>query len=123
MSDHASEAKEFIESYLNALSGKHKTEEVIQQYVTDLALKEHIHQIEEAFPQYELTAEELVSDGHSVAFRGVFRGIHHGEFAAIRPTGKTVSANVMVFYHLKSGKIANHWMVIDMMSVINQLKA
>lgn len=116
-----SEATQVIESYLEAVSGKRKTEEVIEQYVSDPALKEHIRQVEAAFPYYELTAEQLVGEGDTVAFRGKFRGTHRGEFAGIPPTGKLVSADLMLFYRLDGGKIAKHWMVLDTMALMSQL--
>lgn len=85
-------------------------------------MKEHIRYAESAFPAYELIAQQLVSEGDIVALRGTFRGIHQGEFSGIPATGKHVSTDVMLFYRVDEGKIVDYWMVIDMLSLINQLK-
>jgi predicted ester cyclase len=112
---------ELVRKYLRELSGKPKTEEIIGQFVSDPRLKEHIQYVESAFPGYELIAEQLVCEGDTVALRGTFRGIHRGEFSGVPPTGRHVSAAIMLFYRLGGGKIVDHWMVIDMLSLMNQL--
>jgi predicted ester cyclase len=118
----ATEGTKLIESYLEALSGKPKPEEIIDRYVNDPSLKEHILQMEPAFPEYELTAHQLVEEGDTVAFRGVFHGIHKGVFAGIPPTGKHVSGDIMLFYRIHDGKIVEHWMVFDAASLMSQLR-
>jgi predicted ester cyclase len=117
------EGTQLIERYFEALSGKPKTEEVIGEFVSDAALKEHIRQAEAAFPAYQLVADQLVSEGNIVAVRGRFQGTHLGPFAGIAPTGKEVSADVMLFYQLDHGKIVKHWMVLDMMALMSQLNS
>lgn len=117
-----SRSAQVIQDYLEALSGKPKTDEVVERFVSDPALIEHIRQVEAGFPAYELVAEQLVTEGDTVALRGKFHGTHRGLFAGIAPTGKRVSADVMLFYRLQSGRITSHWMVFDMMGLMGQLK-
>lgn len=112
---------QLVRRYLAEISGKAKTDKIIEQYVADPRLKEHIRYAESAFPAYEVVAEQLVCEGDTVALRGTFRGIQHGEFSGIPPTGKHVSAAIMLFYRLEGGKIVDHWMVLDMFSLMNQL--
>jgi predicted ester cyclase len=76
-----------------------------------------------AFPGYELVAHQLISDGDTVALRGAFRGTHRGDFAGIPPTGKQVSADIMLFYRLDDGKIVKHWMVLDTMGLMSKLRS
>lgn len=118
----ATDHKQLIESYLKALSGQAKTEGLIDQYVADPALKEHIQQAEAAFPMYEIVADELVAEGDTVALRGTFFGTHKGTFAGVAATGKDVSAGLMLFYQLDGGRIVKHWMQLDMMGLMTQLK-
>jgi predicted ester cyclase len=113
--------KQFIKDYVNALSAKPKTEALINQYVSDPSLKEHILRAEAAFPRYELVAHQLVAEGDIVAFRGTFYGVHKGEFAGIAPTGKKVSGDLMLFYRIHDGLIVEHWMQWDMKAVVDQL--
>ena len=117
----ATDNKLMIEDYLQALSGQAKTEALMDRFITDPALKEHIRSTETAFPRYELEAQQLVAEGDMVAMRATFRGTHRGVFAGIAPTGKAVSAELMLFYRLADGRIAEHWMQLDVTGLMRQL--
>ena len=121
MSTVAIDSKQLVEDYFKALSGHAKTEDVVDRYVSDPALKEHIRQAEAAFPNYELVAHHIVADGDMVAVRATFHGTHKGEFAGIAPAGKTVSAEVMIFYRIHNGRITEHWMQWDVRALIEKL--
>jgi predicted ester cyclase len=113
--------RQLITDYVNAITANPKTEALINQYVSDEGLKEHIRQAEAAFPGYELVAHQIVADGDFVAIRGTFYGVHTGEFAGIAPTGKKVSGDLMLFYRINDGLIVEHWMQWDMKGVVDQL--
>lgn len=113
--------KQLIKDYVNAMTANPKTPDLINQYVSDPALKEHIRQTEAAFPRYELVAHQIVAEGDIVALRGTFYGVHRGEFVGIPPTGKKVSGDLMLFYRIRDGLIAEHWMQWDMKAVVDQL--
>jgi predicted ester cyclase len=115
------DSKQLIKDYFNALTGSPKSEALINQYVSDPSLKEHIRQAEAAFPRYELAAHQIVAEGDMVAVRGIFHGVHKGEFAGIAPTGKKVSGDLMLFYRVSDGLIVEHWMQWDMKAVVDQL--
>ena len=80
------ENKRFIKRYLEALSGKPKPASVVDLYMNDDELKEHIRVAEEAFPLYRLDAEEILAEGDLVSVRGRVRGVHRGSFMGIPPT-------------------------------------
>ena len=113
--------KEFITNYLSAISGKPKTEELIDTWVADQALKEHMQFFEKAYPAYELVAEDMVAEGNKVAVRALVRGVHQGEFQGIMPTGFEVSVSVMLIYVIENDKIVDHWMVADQFGLMQQL--
>jgi predicted ester cyclase len=115
------DAKQLIKDYVNAITGNPKTEDPINQFVSDPGLKEHIRHAEAAFPGYELVAHQIVAEGDIVALRGTFYGVHKGEFAGIAPTGKKVSGDLMLFYRINGGLIVDHWMQWDMKAVVDQL--
>lgn len=121
MSTVAIESKQLIQEYFYALSGQPKTEKLLDQYISDAGLKEHIRIVETAFPQYELTPSLIVAESDLVAARCTFRGVHKMEFAGIQATDKSVSANLMIFYRIREGKIAEHWMQMDTGDLIDQL--
>lgn len=117
------DAKTLINDYLEALSGQPKTEDLMDQYISDPSLKEHIRQAEAAFPSYEVVAQQMVADGDVVAVRCTFQGIHQGEFAGIPATGRQISSDFMIFYRVADGKIAEHWMQLNVADIIGKLTA
>ena len=116
-------SKQLIEEYLEQLSGKPKTEELLDRYVDDPALKEHIRETEAAFPEYRIDVEEMVAEGDVVAVRGTFHGVHKGAFAGVPPTGRQVKQEAMVFYRVNDGRIAKFWLQMDSKALMDQLTA
>lgn len=121
MNSSDNEGRQFIEDYLESISGRPKTEDLIARFVSDPTLAEHIRAAEAAFPAYELVAHQLIAEGDLVAMRGTFRGVHRGAFAGIEPTGKPVSANLMIIYRLDRGRIVEHWLQMDTTTLVQQL--
>ncbi|MCA9734983.1 MAG: ester cyclase [Deferribacteres bacterium] len=113
--------KQLIRDYLNAISGKPKTEAVLDKYTTDHELKEHIRFFESAFPKYKLIDEDLIEEGNKVAVRATFHGVHKGELMGIAATGKEVSVSLMLIYEIQDGIIHKHWMVADQFALMQQL--
>jgi predicted ester cyclase len=116
------ENKTLITDYLRTLSGQPKKPDLVRQYVADERLAKHIADVEAAFPNYEIVIEDLVAEGDKVVVRGNFRGIHRGVFAGIEATGQSVSAGLMIIYHIANGRIIDHWMQFDMFMLCQQLQ-
>jgi predicted ester cyclase len=119
----AVESKQLIKDYFKALSGHPKTEELLDRYISDPALKEHIRAAEAAFPAYEVIDNQMVAEGDLVAVRCTFRGVHKGEFAGIPATGRRVSSDFVIFYRVSDGLIAEHWIQMNMQDMVGQLTA
>jgi predicted ester cyclase len=115
------ENKEFVLSYLEALRGKPKTPELVDQYVAEQPLKDHIAMNEAAFPGYELEVERMIAEDDLVAVIGRARGTHNGPFMGMPPTGKTWDVPIHITYRVTDGKIVEHWMVIDTAVFMQQL--
>jgi hypothetical protein len=73
-----------IAEYFRDLSGQPKTEELLDRYISDPVLKEHIREFEAAFPKYMIEAQEMVSEGDLVAVRGTVGGHIRGRLRAFR---------------------------------------
>ena len=114
--------KIFINEYFEVLCGEPKTRQVIEKYVADEALTQHILESEAAFPGYQLIAGDVLAEGDKVVVRGIFRGEHLGSFAGIPPTGRTVEATLIIIYEVQDRKIVNHWMQFDGMALMQQLQ-
>jgi steroid delta-isomerase-like uncharacterized protein len=123
MSPVAIDSKQLIKDYFQALSGRPKTEELLDRFISDSSLKEHIRGAEAAFPDYEVIANHMVAEGDTVAVRCTFRGVQKGEFAGIPATGRTISSDFMIFYHIEDGRIAEHWITMNGQDIVTQLTA
>jgi predicted ester cyclase len=115
------ENKDFIRSYLEALSGKPKTPELVDQYVAEQSLKDHIAMNEAAFPGYEMRIERMIAEDDLVSVIGRATGTHKGPFMGMPPTGKSWDVPIHITYRIEGGKIVEHWMVIDTAAFMRQL--
>lgn len=113
--------KEFVRRYLEALSGRPKPDAVLDLYMSDESLKEHIRVAEAAFPLYRLDVEEMIAEGDLVSVRARVRGKHLGELQGLPATGKPVDFAIFLTYRIANGKIVDHWMLRDSMAVMQQL--
>ena len=75
----------------------------------------------DAFPDLQLTVEDLLAEGDRVAARVRGRGTHQGELMGIAPTGRRFEAAGITIIRLQDGKIAEEWEQIDMLGILQQL--
>ena len=111
--------KQFILDYFAALN-KDKSPATVDQYVVDEVLKHHIDIFETAFPGYQLTADEMIAEGNKVFVQTTFTGTHQGDLMGIAPTGKSVTIAIALTYEIEDGKIVNHWMLADQLTMLQQ---
>jgi len=115
------ENKALVRRYLDAISGKPKPTSILDQFLSDEILKRHIAETEFGFPNYEIIAEEMLADGDKVMVKVLIRGVHRGNFMDIPATGKQIEALGALIYTITNGKISDHWMLADSMTMMQQL--
>jgi len=113
--------KEFVIRYFNALSGVVKTRELIEEYVDDTNLKEHILFFDSVLPCYELFIDEMTAEGNRVVVLARVNGRHEGEFNGMPPTYKAVEISAAICYQIENNKIVSHWLIADQVSLLEQL--
>lgn len=86
-------------------------------------LKEAVELIHAAFPDFEAPIEDLIAEGDRVVTRTREMGTHEAEFAGIPGTGETVDVQGINVYRLEDGKIAEMWIQVDTMGLMDQLDA
>jgi hypothetical protein len=121
----ANRYREIIQDYLETISGRAKTREMFLRYISDKnesLIRQNIA-VEQAFPMYELRANEILVDGNRVIVYGKFRGVQHGRYGDIAPTGNEVKLEVVLGYTLENGKITSHTVSYDNASMLEQLGA
>lgn len=113
--------KEFIVAYFNALSGKNKPREILNQYVDDQGLIEHIIFFDAVFPRYEIFADEITAESNRVIVRARVKGTHEGELNGIPPTHKQIEFPFAIGYEIENNKIIHHWLIADQALLMEQL--
>jgi steroid delta-isomerase-like uncharacterized protein len=75
----------------------------------------------EAFPDLQVTIEDLIAEGDRVVSRSTYRGTHLGMFQGIPPTGRTFTIGGIDISRVVDGKVVEDWMVLDMLGMLQQL--
>jgi steroid delta-isomerase-like uncharacterized protein len=90
--------------------------------VADLeSLKQFIAAYLTAFPDLQVTVDDLFATEGKVATRWTVRGTHKGEFLGIAPTEKSVAVTGITIYRLADRKIAEYWTNWDSPGLLQQL--
>lgn len=110
-----------VRDFWDSISGKSKTKELLQPFVTDEGLYQHVELFEKGFPQYRLKAEDIVEQNDKVVVRARFMGTHQGDFNGIPATGKSVDLPFIIIYRFEGGKIAEHWLEANHLALLTQL--
>lgn len=76
---------------------------------------------QKAFPDCEVTTDELIAEGERVAWRWTFRGTHQGEFHGLPPTGRYVTMNGISMLQIRDGKVLKSWHQGDNQVLMQQL--
>lgn len=74
-----------------------------------------------AFPDLEMVAEDMVSEGDKVFVRARMRGTHQGEFMGIPATGRRFDVPMGDFVRFTDGKVIEHWGATDTGMMMQQL--
>lgn len=117
--------KTLVRRYLDAINGKDKPAALVDQYISDedAVLKQHIVGFEAAFPHYALKVDDLFGEEDKVAVRFTFHGVQKGDFMGIPATHKEVNVPGLILYRLANDKIVEHWMLVDVPALMQQLGA
>ena len=124
----------FVEELVNAGNYELTKELIAADYVrhdSDVSEEERgpdpfvetLQMMEEAFPNGEVTIEEMIAEDDLVAFRARWRATHGGEFMGIEPSGETTEHTGMAMHRVKNGKITETWANWDWLSTMQQLGA
>lgn len=74
-----------------------------------------------AFPDIEVTVDEIVADGERAAVATTIEGTHTGELLGIAPTGRRVSIRGIDLVRVVGGRIVEHRGLTDTIGLLRQL--
>jgi len=77
--------------------------------------------IRSAFPDFNITIDDMISEGGKVALAWTFTGTHKGELMGIAPTDKKVEFDGIYLYKFRDGKLVERSGKRDMFSLMKQL--
>jgi steroid delta-isomerase-like uncharacterized protein len=78
------------------------------------------HQIFEGF---HVVIHAQIADGDRVATHKTFHGRHVAEFFGVPASGNEVEFDVVDIVRLEDGKLAEHWNVVDIPTLMRQIGA
>jgi predicted ester cyclase len=84
-------------------------------------LKGFVTAFRQAFPDLHYEMEHEVSQGDIVVQHGYGTGTMKGDFMGMPATGKKACWSEMHILRMRDGKAVEHWSVVDMMSMLQQL--
>jgi steroid delta-isomerase-like uncharacterized protein len=73
------------------------------------------------YPDFHIEVEDAIAEGDRVVLRLTVGGTHQGALFGIPPTGKHAEWSEMHIIRVKDGKMIEHWDVLDLMSMMQQL--
>jgi steroid delta-isomerase-like uncharacterized protein len=87
-------------------------------------VKFFVNAMRQAFPDLRLkTIEPTMTDGDLEAARTILSGTHSGEFMGIPATESAVEFESIDIIRISDGKVAEHWGVTDVMTLMQQIGA
>lgn len=76
------------------------------------------------FPDMRMDVEEIIASGDKTVARVTVSGTQDGEFMGMPPSGRRVQVRLIDIMRFDDdGLIAEHWGVVDMLSMLQQLGA
>ena len=84
--------------------------------------KQFIYLLWKAFPDITITFKDIIIEGNKVACRYNLAGTHKGKFVDIWPTNKQFRVNGMTIFSFRDAKVIERWNLVDMTSLMEQLK-
>jgi predicted ester cyclase len=84
-------------------------------------IKQGIKNLLNAFPDIELTIDDLIAENDKVVERVTAIGTHKGEYMGIIPTNKRINLPVITINRFADDKIVERWSLIDSLAMLQQL--
>jgi steroid delta-isomerase-like uncharacterized protein len=84
--------------------------------------KQFVSTFLEAFPDINITVEDVIGEGDQAVSRYTIRGTHQGETEEYGPpTGRQMELEGITIHRFEDGKIVEEWERYDNLSVLQQL--
>jgi len=85
------------------------------------SLKQAVRRVSAALSDVRMKIEDMIAEDDKVAVRLTAHGTHRGDFMGLTATGKQYSISETHIFHMRDGKVAEHWRDADMLGLMRQL--
>jgi predicted ester cyclase len=130
----AERIKSFVSETLVQIINEHRAE-LIPQVVADtfvfrtipglphgpMAFRMSIEMYQRAFPDVQVTIDDVIAEGDKVVVRQTFRGTHEGPMGSVAPTGRAVTFAGIFIFRVEDEKFVEEWAILDGLGLQNQL--
>lgn len=125
--------KAIVRRYLEQVFNKHRIdlfeEFLVENYLVHgagiapgrEAAKEWLAMIGAAFPDMQLTFEDMIAERDKVVIQGTFSGTHQGKIFGIPATGRRVTQTSVFIFRLAKGEIVEGWYAMNDLELLGQL--
>ncbi len=86
-----------------------------------MAFQMSVSMYHNAFPDIQVTIDDLIAEGDKIVVRQTFRGTHQGPMGSIAPTGKHVTFSGMFIFRVENDQFVEEWALLDGLALQNQL--
>jgi predicted ester cyclase len=85
--------------------------------------REYLRGFLDAFPDSFFTVDDMIAERDCIVTKKTLSGTHGGDLGEIRATGKPVKLQYVDIMRVQNGKIVEHWVSMDRLSLLQQLGA
>jgi steroid delta-isomerase-like uncharacterized protein len=86
-------------------------------------LKQAIRHVHAGLADVSFKIEDMLAEEDKVAVRVTAHARHKGEFMGIPASGREYTISEMHIFHMRDGKVAEHWRDADMLGLMQQIGA
>lgn len=76
-----------------------------------------------AFPDTQVTVEDVLVVEHNVIGRFTYRATHQGYFMGVSPTGNPITMRSIDIWRVQDGKFVEHWDELNTLELFQQIGA
>ena len=129
--------KDFVRNLVEEVQNKHNLDAIDDFHSTDFVnrsaiagfsptrdgMREGMGRMLAAFPDLQATIHDQIAEDDKVVTRKTLHATHKGDLMGVPATGKRVSIEVIDIVRVKDNKAVEHWAVVDMLGLMQQIGA
>jgi len=114
------ENKEFIRHYVDVVWNAHDLEKA-REYLGGSETVDHVQQFLTAFPDVQVTIDDLIAEGDKVVARLSVNGTNTGPFAGKPASGNKIKFQSIRIFRIADNKIVETWAMQDRLGLMEQV--